>query len=261
MADPTAVAEAPVATPSPGLAESSGQGAVATPSPATNPTTADATPSAQAAPPASTPKYRFKDQTEAERAHSELQSRYSRVGDPEQAAQMLGLLRSLQGDPEFVQWAKARLAKQEAGAGDPETVKALQIVESVAERKAREMIQPYAAHAAAVNQAAVMQAMTQKYPEWREYEAAMGEVLRQGVQSGYIAKTASLSLPFLESLYHAATARDPEFAAKAYQKKLAKLQATSTQATPGPAPSAVASGPVNNMRDALALAKKQIGMA
>jgi hypothetical protein len=261
MDESTAVASEPVATSTPGPDAPAGQ-ASGTPAAADNQPTAPATPAAQA--PASTPRYRFKDQAEAERAHSELQSRYSRVGDPDQAASRLALLGQLQRDPKFVEWAKARLAEQDAGAGDPETVKALQIVESVAERKARELVAPLAAQAAQVRLAAVFQAMESKHgPEWKQYQPKMAELFRKGVEAGYFSPMANthVSLEFVDGLYKMATGDDPDFAAKAYQKRLAAKHATSTQATPGAAANAVASGPVQSIEAAFAAAKRQHGLA
>ncbi len=259
MVEATAVGEAPVAAPTPGP-EATGQGAPATPAAPDNQTPATpATPSEQA--PSRTPKYRFKSQDEAERAHSELQSRYSKLGDPDQAAQRLALLHGLQNDPAFRDWAKARLAEQEAGSADPETQKALQIVETVAERKAREMVAPYVAQSEAINRASVYQAMTAKYPEWREYEPAMVEAFKAGVQSGFLSPQARLTVPLLETLYHAATGSDPEYAAKAYAKTLAKKQASATQATPGLPAAAVSTGPIRSIDEAFAAAKREHGMA
>jgi hypothetical protein len=85
--------------------------------------------------------------------------------------------------------------------------------------------------------------------------------MRAGLQAGLFPPTTRLSLPFLEMLYHTATGKDPEFAAKQYAKSLAKKQATSTQATPGVAPNAVSSGPVKSIADAFAAAKRAHGIA
>jgi hypothetical protein len=257
MSDELTAVAAPSSAPTPGPA-ASGQ-APSTPTGAENHTAAtETTPSGQAP---GTPKYRFKDQSEAERAHSELQRQYAKLGDPKSAAQRLALLQGLQNDPDFRTWAQNRLAKQEAGADDPETVRALQIVESVADRKARELLAPYAAQAEAVSRAAAFQALTTKYPEWREHEAGMVEALKAGVQAGIYGPGTKMSLPLLENLLHAARGADPTYAAKEHAKKLAQQRELSTQSTPGLPASGAAAAPVSSMRDAFLLAKRQLGMA
>jgi hypothetical protein len=267
MSEPVAGAVEPVAAPSPGIADASGQGgaAAATPDVAKNPEPAPAaTPSEQAPADPRTPKFRFKDQHEAERAHSELQRRYSRLGDPDHATQRLALLGQLQQDPKFIEWARARLAEQETGSADPETVKALQIVEQVADRKARELMAPLAAQAAQARLAAVFQAMERKHgPEWREYQPKMAELFQRGLQAGYFASGSNFqpSLEFVEGLYAWATGGDPEFAAKAYAKKLAQKHATSTQSSPGVAPAAVNVAPAQTVSEAFRQAKAKLGIA
>lgn len=261
MSELTAVAETPVAGAAPGTESAAGQ-ASSTP-PAAENQTASATPSAQASPAESTPKYRFKSQQEAERAHSELQSKYSKLGDPEEAASMLQFIQQLRQDPKFREWAQSRLAEQETGSTDPETVKALQIVESVADRKARELMAPLVAQHQAVRLAAVTQAMDAKHPEWRDHAEAMREKLLQGIQAGMIPPQAihNISLPFMENLYAMTIGLNPEIAAKRYEQKLKTKQAQATQATPGVAPAAVAAPSTKGLEGAFRAAMKQHGLA
>lgn len=261
MAESTAVVEASAAAPTPGTDTPAGT------SPST-PATSENQPAAPAATPEQAPstpaakKYRFKSQDEAERAHSELQSRYSRLGDPEQAAQSLGLLTSLRNDPEFQAWAQARLAKQQTGSDDPETVKALQIVESVAERKAQQLIAPYAQQAARAQAASVVQEMTAKHPDWQQHLQPMGEAFQAGVKAGFFSPTATpiLNLTLLEGLYKWVTGGDEAFAAKAYQKALAQKHATSTQSTPGLAPGAAAPAPVKGFANLMRQTLREQGL-
>ena len=208
------------------------------------------------------PKYRFKDQTEAERAHSELQSRYSRLGDPEQAAQALSLLNSLKADEKFREWAQTRLAEQEAGSGDPETVKAMQIVEAIADRKAREMVGPIYQQEAQRRLAMVGHGMKQAHgPEWLEAKTDMDAFYMKGVQAGVFAQNSNPYLHFeiTDALYKAVRGEQRE--AKAYQKKLEAKQATTTQSTPGLAPSSAAAPQTKGIEGALRAAMKQHGLA
>jgi hypothetical protein len=261
MPEETATTPA-VAPESSGLAPAAGQ-ASSTPADANNLAVATpATPSGQAAAPASTPKYRFKDQSEAERAHSELQSRYSRIGDPDQAAQGLGLLGALQQDPEFLDWAKARIAKHETGSGDPETVKAIELVKSLARQEATQMVAPLAAQAARGHMEAVVAHMEKTHPGWQDYATRMGELLQQGKQLGFISPQANplLNYTMLESLYRWATGGDKGFAAKAYKAELEQKQATSTQSSPGLPVGATAPMPAKGLEGALRAAMKQHGV-
>lgn len=262
MAEDTAVVEAPVAPPSPGPAAPSGQ-ASRTPPAAENQPTAPATPSGQGTPAEPTPKYRFKSQAEAERAHSELQSRYSKLGDPDQAAERLAFIQQLSGDPKFREWAQARLAEQETGSADPETVKALQIVESVADRKARELVAPLVAQHQAIRLAAATQQMDAAHPGWRDHADAMKAKLVEGIQAGWFHPSIvhNISLQTLENLYALTVGLDPEVAAKRYEQKLKTKQAQATQATPGVAPTAVATAPTKGLEGAFRAALKQHGLA
>ena len=263
----TTTPESPTTAPAPSSAPASGQAAASASTPTAPDTSGSTVAPAQAPEAERTPakKFRFKTQDEAERAHSELQGRYAKtLGDPEQAAAELALWRQVRQDKEFLDWAKARVAKQEAGSDDPETVKALQIVETVAERKARELIAPYAAQAAQARLAAVFQAMTQEHgAEWQEHRQKMAEVFQKGVQAGYFSPLANQNptFEFVNHLYTLATNADPEFAAKQYQKRLAQKQAQATQSSPGPAPRAIADGPSKTLEAAFAAAKRAHGLA
>ncbi len=171
------------------------------------------------------------------------------------------MLQSLQADPKFREWAEARLAEAETGAGDPDTVKALQIVDQVASRRVQEAMAPVLAQLQGARLAAVVQAMDRKYPEWREHAEQMRDSLVKGIQDGIFPQTAvhNLSLDFMEKLYAMQLGLDADAQAKTYAKQLARKQEASTTSKSGTAPAAVAHGPVKNMHEALALARKQVG--
>lgn len=261
MSDLHAGSAAAVAAPTDsGLAAPTGQ-ASSTPPDANNQPAPVATPSAQAPESPRTPKYRFKDQSEAEKAHSELQSRYSRVGDPEQAAQRLALLTSLQGDPDFVEWAKARLAKQEAGSGDPETAKAVEIVNNISRARVQEAMAPVLQHMARGQIAAVVTAMEKAHgKDWMEARPEMELLFTRWTQAGLVAPNVNpyLNYDLTDALYKAVRGEDRE--AAAYRKRLETKQAASTQASAGTAPVAVATPQPRGFDAAFAAAKRAHGI-
>jgi hypothetical protein len=266
MEPDSTVAVAP-AEPSPGNATPSGQAAVSTPGPASS-QAAPATPSEQTPGQGGTPKALWNDLTSAERDYKALQAEYTKtkqamakLGDLSQAEQRLALMGQLSQDPEFVSWAKGRLAKSEAGSDDPETQKALEIVDQVAARRVQEAIAPLMAQAQSARLAAVLQAMDRKHEGWRDHADQMRDGLVAGIQAGIFPKSIvhNLSLDFLEKLYAMHIGLDPAVQAKAYAKDLARKQAASTQSTPGTAPAATAHAPVKSVHEALALARKQLG--
>ncbi len=258
-----------------GIAPTTGSAAPApavasTPAVESNSPTPQATPSEQAPVQSSTPKRLFNDLDSAERDYKALQARatkaeqaISKLGDLTVAEQRLALLGQLQQDPKFREWAQARLAESETGSSDPETQKALEIVRSVAQREAQQLVAPMAAQMQQARLAAVLQAMDRKHPDWREHQEKIRDGLVEGIQSGIFPQSAihNMSLPFLEKLYAMTVGLDEEHVAKTYAKKLAAKQSASTTSTSGTAPAAVAHAPVTNMREAAALAKKQLGIA
>lgn len=269
--DENTVAVAP-AEPSQGISAGTGQAPAATPS---NPVAPENSQASQAKaseqPPVQggNPKRLFNDLDSAEREYKAIQSRVtkaeqavSRLGDLTQAEQRLALMSQLSQDPKFREWAQSRLAESEAGSGDPETVKALEIVRQVAAREAQQMVAPLAAQAAQARLAAVLQAMDRKHPDWREHQEQVRDTLVSGIQKGMFPPTAihNLSLEFLEGLYGMTVGLDPAVQAKAYAKDLARKQAATTHSTPGTAPAATASAPVSSMHEALARARKQLGV-
>jgi hypothetical protein len=260
------VAVAP-AEPSQGIAPAAGSAAVSTP-PGPNSQAAPATPSEQAAVQSGTPKRLFNDLDSAERDYKALQARATKAeqalqkfGDLSQAEQRLALMGQLSQDTEFVEWAKARLAKSETGSDDPETQKAHELVNQIAERRVQAAIAPLMAQMQGAKLSAVLQAMDRKHPDWREHQEQMRDGLVAGIQAGIFPKTVihNMSLDFLEKVYAMTIGNDPAVMAKAYAKDLARKQAATTQSTPGTAPAATAHGPVKSMHEALALARKQQG--
>lgn len=268
----SAAGSSPGISPTPGSAGTpapTGASAPSTPAVAPNSQTAEATPSEQAPVQSGTPTRLFKDLDSAERDYKALQARatkaeqaMAKLGDLSQAESRLALLGQLQQDPKFREWAQARLAESEAGSGDPETVKALEIVRSVAQREAQQLVAPMAAQLQSARLAAVLQAMDRKHPDWREHQEQIRDGLVAGIQAGIFAPQSvhNLSLDFLEKLYAMTVGLDEERAAKAYAKKLASKHAASTSSTPGTATTAVASAHVSSLRDAFAAAKKELGV-
>ena len=266
-AESTTVAGAP-AEPSQGIAPGTGQAAASTPTPGPTSQTTPATPSGQAAGNGDTPKALWNDIPSAERDYKALQAEYTKTkqqmakfGDLSAAEQRLALMGQLQQDPKFVEWAKARLAEAETGSSDPETAKALEIVQQVAQRQVQEAIAPLMAQAQGARLAAVLQAMDRKHPDWREHSEAMRDGLVAGIQAGIFPQNVihKMDLKFLEQLYAMQIGLDPAVQAKAYAKDLARKQAATTQSTPGTAPAATAHAPVKSIHEALALARKQLG--
>lgn len=258
---------------------SQGTPAAAAPVTPVNPTapgpsqTSEATTSAQAGSQAGNPKAMFSDLASAEREYKkqwaeltklqrEQASFKEKFGDLSVAEQRVALMGQLAQDPKFREWAQSRLAESEAGSGDPETVKALEIVRQVAAREAQQMVAPLAAQAAQARLAAVLQAMDRKHPDWRDHQEQVRDTLVSGIQKGMFPPTAihNLSLEFLEGLYGMTVGLDPAVQAKAYAKDLARKQAATTHSTPGTAPAATASAPVSSMHEALARARKQLGV-
>jgi hypothetical protein len=258
-----------------GLAPTMGQATEASASASTpvaeaNSQTPQATPSEQTPGQSGTPKALFNDLPSAERDYKALQAEYTKskqalaeLGDLKAIKSQIALMKSLQGDTKFREWAQARLAESETGSGDPETVKALEIVRQVAQREAQQMVAPLAAQAQAARMAATLQAMDRKHPEWREHQEQIRDGLVAGIQEGIFPQSVihNMSLPFLEKLYAMTVGLDDDHAAKRYAKKLAQKQAASTSSTPGSAPTSVATGPISTIRDAFAAAQRSRGVA
>jgi hypothetical protein len=258
-----------------GLAPTTGQATeapapVSTPVAEPNSQTPQATPSESTPVQSGTPKRLFNDLDSAERDYKALQSEFTKTkqslakfGDLSQAEQRLALLGQLQQDPRFREWAQARLTESETGSADPETVKALEIVRSVAQREAQQMVAPMAAQMQQARLQATLQAMDRKHPEWREHQEQIRDGLMAGIQEGIFPQAVihNLSLPFLEKLYAMTVGLDDNHAANRYAKKLAQKQAASTSSTPGTAQTAVTGGPINSIRDAFAAAKRERGVA
>lgn len=234
---------------------------------------ADSAPAAptEQAQPAGTSDIGWKTLADAERDYKALQAYSTKVA---QALKGLGNLEVLQRerqimsqlreDPEFISWVEARLAKEQAGADDPDTVKALQIVDERARQLVEQELAPLrAAHVEQKTRTIFSELDTKYGKEWREQRGRMGELHRSDIQRGIVSPQADARFDFayVEGLYQRVLGSDPEYAAKQYQRRLAQKQAQATQGQSGPAPQAVTAGKADSLEAAYAAAKRQLNMA
>lgn len=279
MAEIESTAQAPAGT-GEGIALSTGQagdtapaGSVSTQGAREQPRSQTAAPSEQAPTPANSEDTEFgwksledakRDHKALQRAFTKNQQAYAQLGDVQTLAQERAILSQLREHPGFIQWVQTELAKEATGSGDPDTAKALQIVQEQARQIAQEAVAPlYAAH---VEQKVrtTFSAMDQEFgPEWQQLKPKMNELLQTWKRQGLVAPSVEQNFDynFVKSLYAAAAAADPQFAAKAYQKRLEQKQAHTTTSQPGTAAAATASAPATSMRDAYAQARRELGLA
>lgn len=199
-----------------------------------------------------------------QRAYTKSHQTLAQLGDLGAVAQERALLSQLREHPGFIDWVQQEMAKETAGSGDPGTVRALEIVQGEARRIAGEAVAPlYAAH---VEQKVrtVFSEMDKEYgQEWQQLKPKMNEILQEWKQQGLVSPTVDqkFNFKFVKSLYAAAAADDPAFAAKAYQKRLEQKQANTTISQPGTAAGATVGAPARSMREAYAQARAQHGFA
>lgn len=187
----------------------------------------------------------FKDLDDAEHKYKQVQAFATRaaqqlkeLGDPAHVKGQLQLLTELSQDPKFVEWAQARLAEEATGSGDPDTVRALEIIDARAREIANEAVAPFAAQALAQKTETVFSQMEKEHgPEWEQHAPAMLAILHDGYRRGWFHPRAEVGfdLDFVQGLYAMATAKDPQHAARSYQRRLEEKQKQSTVAQPGPA--------------------------
>ena len=264
---------APAAT---GQADLAPAGSIAPSQPSGQPTEA----AAQAAPatPTEQPKGQawdselgWKSPEDAKRDYKQLQSFSTKLaqqlkeqGDPASIKQLKEFVGQLQNDPAFLDWAAKRLAVQQTGSDDPETVKALAIVDQRAEAKAREYVAPMRAFMLQEKVKSVFGEMEKKYTAgWTEHKKAMGELHISDMRRGIVHPNTEEAFDFgyVEGLYRRVIASDPNYAAKQYEKQLTHKRSQASSSQPGTAPTAVGHAKVNSFEEAAALARRQLGLA
>jgi hypothetical protein len=278
MAEIEATAQAPAGT-GEGIATSHGQagdsapaGSVSTRGSSEQPRSdTPADPSEQTPPAEADSEFGWKSLEDAKRDHKALQrvftrnqQAYAQLGDVKTLAQERALLSQLREHPGFIQWVQAELAKEATGSGDPDTAKALQIVQDQARQIANEAVAPlYAAHVEQKVKTTFSEMDREFGTEWQQLKPKMNELLQTWKAQGLVSPTVdhNFDFNFVRGLYAAAAAADPQFAAKAYQKRLEQKQAQTTTSQPGTPAAATATAPATSMRDAYAQARRQLGMA
>jgi hypothetical protein len=212
---------------------------------------------------------------DAERDYKALQREYTRIaqgvkglGDVNALRQSHAIMAELAQDPEFVSWVQARMAKETAGSDDPDTQKALDIVDQRATEKAQQIV---AQAVGPLMQAHIDQKgkdvasqMDKTYgPEWQSLKPKMLELYQRGVQTGLYNPQAeyNFDFDFVRSLYAAAALADPQYVQQANQRLIASKQANTTANAPGSSPASVGSAPVRSFRDAYAAALRTHGLA
>lgn len=264
---------APAATGQAGLAPA---GSIAPSQPSGQPTeaavqAAPATPTEQPKDQAWDSEMGWKSPDDAKRDYKNIQSLSTKLaqqlkdlGDPASIKQLKEFVGQLQNDPAFLDWAAKRLAVQQTGSDDPETIKALAIVDQRAEAKARELVAPMRAFMLQQKVEKVFGEMKDKYTAgWTEHKKAMGELHMSDMQRGIVHPNAEEAFDFdyVEGLYRRVVASDPNYAAKEYEKQLTLKRSQSTTSQSGTAPTAVGHAKVNSFEEAAALARRQLGLA
>lgn len=243
-------------------------GSVSTQSRSEQPSRSEADPAGQpaaaAAPAGKTAEQWERDYKALQSAFTKQSQAYSQLGDPRSIQEQIDILQQLREHPGFIDWVNQQIAREQAGSDDPETVKALQIVQDQARQIAAEMVAPlYATHTEQKVKTTFAEMDKEFGVGWQQLKPKMNEILQDWKRRGFVSPQVehNFDYNFVKGLYAAAAAADPAFAAKAYQRRLEQKQANSTPSQPGTAAAATAAGPVNSMRDAYAAARRQLGLA
>lgn len=210
-----------------------------------------------------TPDDAKRDYKNVQAAYTRLSQRVASLGDLNQVSQRLAFVEQLSNSPEFLEWAEAQLAKETTGSQDPQTVQALQIVRREAAQIAQKMMAPLHAQAVEQKTKQVFSEMEAKHgAEWQQQKHAMLELHQNDIRRGLVSPRAEVDFDFnyVEGLYHRVVASDPNYAAKAYEKRIAHKREHSTTSLPGTAPGAVGSGKVKTFEEAAAKAMRDLGM-
>lgn len=205
-----------------------------------------------------------RDYKEIQRAYTRATQLLGQLGDPDAIQQERALLAELRNNPEFVSWVEQQIAQQQVGNADPDTMRALQVIDQRAHQIAQSYVAPLQAAALEQKAEAVFAAMDQKHgAEWTAMRPRMREILQQGQRQGIFAPSVetNFDLAFVDGLYSMAVGADPEFAATQYQKRLAQKQAQTTTREPGTAPAAVGTGSARSFEEAYQQARQQLGLS
>ena len=195
-------------------------------------------------------------------AYTKTTQAYAKLGDPKTISEERAILAQLREHPGFIDWVQAQIAQEQAGSNDPDTIKALQIVDARVQQGIQEAVAPlFKSHLEAKVKNTFSEMDKEFGQEWHQLKPKMNEILQEWKQQGLVSPNIEqgFTYKFVKSLYAAAAADDPQFAAKAYQKRLEQKQANSTPSQPGTAASASTGAPANSMREAYAQALRQLG--
>ena len=251
--------------------QAGGPASVSTPTPTGQPDVSAAPETGQVAAPAKPGM--FKDLEHAERDYKALQSYSTRMaqtlsglqpyGAPDAISRDLQALHRLRQDGEFQEWVKARSAKEQTGASDPDTVKALDLIDKIVESKISERLAPIKNENVAARMNSVFAQMDKAHPEWRGYMQTMHQRLMSGVERGRLTPEVltDFDYDFVEDLYLGTAARDPQWVNKRHQDRLAEAKKIAIPSEPGTAPKSIGRPRVNSLGDAFKLAKESLGMA
>lgn len=223
--------------------------------------------------PSTGPSRLFKDVDEAESRYKSLQAAYTRitqdlpkygVRSQQELTDRLSLLQELSGNPDFLAWAQQQMTRATVGSEDPDAQRALEIVQQEAERIAEEKIAPFKRAQLEAKISTTFSEMSKKYgPEWQTLKPKMRDLLDGWKARGLVGPNVDqdFDFEFVEGLFLQAAGRDPEFAAKQYQKRLETKRAAATQSESGTPAAMVAPKEANSMAEAWAAAKREHGMA
>lgn len=213
----------------------------------------------------------WKSREDAERDYKQVQAwntklsqQMASLGDLNELTRERQILAELRNDPEFLSWVEARIAKEQAGDSDPETIKALQIVDARAKQIAEQAIAPMRATLLEQKTKTIFSEMDTAYgKEWRDKRGDMNALHQSDIRRGFVAPQADQRFDFdyVDALYKRVLASDPDYAAKQYQRKLAHKQSQATQSQPGAAPSTIGDGKATTFEAAYANAKRSLGLA
>lgn len=210
----------------------------------------------------------WKTPDDAKRAYKALQADYTRksqtlkdLGDVDALRQERAFIQQLRSDPEFLAWAEKRLQAEQTGVTDPDpdTLEAIKIVERIAEAK----LAPLKAEALKNRFESISREMDKAHgPEWTSHKGKMLEIHQGDMRKGIVSPMSEerFDLDYMQGLYARAVGSDPEYAAKAYEKRLTQKQSQVTTSAPGTAPAAVGHGKIASFEDAFAAAKRAHGL-
>ena len=211
----------------------------------------------------------WKTPEDAKRAYKALQADHTRksqtlseLGDTEALRQERAFIQQLRSDPDFLAWAEKRLQAETIGVENPDadTLEALKIVKRIVDSQ----MAPLKAEAMRTRFEGITREMdTAHGPEWQTYKPKMVELHQRDMQRGIVSPNAEerFDLDYVQGLYTRAIGADPEYAAKAYGKRLAQKQAQVTTSAPGTAPAAVGTGKMDSFEAAFSAAKRAHGLS